>query len=60
MLYEVITSVNLARNPELMKMMVEAGFDRVTIGIESPNPDSLKETNKLQNLRHDLLSYNFV
>jgi len=48
-------SVNLARNPELMKMMVEAGFDRVTIGIESPNPDSLKETNKLQNLRHDLL-----
>jgi len=48
-------SVNLARNPDIMKMMVEAGFDRVTIGIESPNPDSLKETNKLQNLRHDLL-----
>ena len=48
-------SINLARNPDIMKMMVEAGFDRVTIGIESPNPDSLKETNKLQNLRQDLL-----
>ena len=48
-------SVNLAQNPDIMKMMVEAGFDRVTIGIESPNPDSLKETNKLQNIRHDLL-----
>jgi len=48
-------SVNLAQNPGIMEMMVEAGFDRVTFGIESPNPDSLKETNKLQNLHHDLL-----
>ena len=48
-------SINLAHNPDIMKMMLEAGFDRVTIGIESPNQDSLKETNKLQNIGHDLL-----
>lgn len=48
-------SVNLADHPDIMKMMLEAGFDRVTIGIESPSPDSLQETNKLQNLGHDLL-----
>jgi radical SAM superfamily enzyme YgiQ (UPF0313 family) len=31
--------------------MVEAGFCSVFLGIESPSPESLKETHKLQNLR---------
>jgi len=47
-------SVNLADDPELMKMMVEAGFDSVFIGIETPNEDSLAECNKKQNKNRDL------
>ena len=35
--------------------MVRAGFDTVFIGIESPEENSLAETNKHINLRHDLM-----
>jgi len=34
--------------------MVEAGFSRVFIGIETPNEDSLAECNKYQNVNRDL------
>ena len=34
-------SINLADDPELMKLMISAGFDQVFIGIESPNDESL-------------------
>ena len=47
-------SVNLADDPELMDMMVEAGFDTVFIGIETPNEASLAECNKKQNKNRDL------
>ncbi len=47
-------SLNLAGDEELMDMMVEAGFDEVFVGIESPNPESLKEAHKLQNIKLDL------
>jgi len=42
-------SVNLARNEPLMDAMVDAGFSMVFLGIESPNPDALRQTNKRQN-----------
>ena len=42
-------SVNLGRNEPLMDAMVEAGFSMVFLGIESPNPEALRRTNKLQN-----------
>ncbi|MFO7738504.1 MAG: DUF4070 domain-containing protein, partial [Desulfatiglandaceae bacterium] len=48
-------SVNLADDPELMEMMVKAGFDAVFIGIETPNEESLAECNKQQNKNRDLL-----
>ena len=35
------TSINLADDEELMDLMVDAGFDTVFIGIETPNEDSL-------------------
>jgi radical SAM superfamily enzyme YgiQ (UPF0313 family) len=38
----------------LMELMAEAGFNRVFIGIETPNEDSLVECNKLQNKNRDL------
>jgi len=48
-------SVNLADDPELMEMMVKAGFDAVFIGIETPNEESLAECNKKQNTNRNLL-----
>jgi len=47
-------SINLADDEGLMELMAEAGFNRVFIGIESPNEDSLTECNKLQNRNRDL------
>jgi len=47
-------SVNLADDEPLMEMMVEAGFDAVFIGIETPDDESLSECNKKQNRNRDL------
>lgn len=48
-------SINLADDPELLHMMVQAGFDAVFIGIESPDEGSLTECQKVQNQNRDLL-----
>ena len=48
-------SINLADDPELLEMMVEAGFDSVFIGIESPDEVCLTECRKTQNKNRDLL-----
>ncbi|MFC1958515.1 B12-binding domain-containing radical SAM protein [Chloroflexota bacterium] len=47
-------SINLADDEELMKLMIEAGFNQVFVGIETPNEESLAECNKLQNKDRDL------
>ncbi len=49
-------SINLVDDPELMRLMVEAGFDTVFVGIETPNEESLAECNKFQNRRRNLLT----
>jgi radical SAM superfamily enzyme YgiQ (UPF0313 family) len=49
-------SINLADDDELMQLMVEAGFDKVFIGIETPDEESLTECNKLQNKNRNLLN----
>jgi len=48
-------SINLADDPELLSLMVQAGFDAVFVGIETPNEDSLTECNKNQNKGRDLV-----
>ena len=48
-------SVNLADDSALMGMMVEAGFDTVFIGIETPDQKGLEECNKKQNKNRNLL-----
>jgi len=48
-------SINLADDPELMGLMVRAGFDTVFVGIETPNEASLAECNKFQNKNRDLM-----
>jgi radical SAM superfamily enzyme YgiQ (UPF0313 family) len=49
-------SINLSQDEDLMSLMKAANFNWVFIGIESPDPASLKETGKSQNLREDLLT----
>ncbi len=48
-------SLNLAEDAELMRLMREAHFGWVFIGIESPDEASLRGTGKTQNTRRDLL-----
>ena len=48
-------SVNLADDDELLQLMRRAGFYRVFLGIETPVKESLKEAQKGQNIRSDLL-----
>jgi radical SAM superfamily enzyme YgiQ (UPF0313 family) len=48
-------SINLADDEGLMRMMVEAGFVMVFIGIETPDEDSLTECSKRQNTNRDLV-----
>jgi radical SAM superfamily enzyme YgiQ (UPF0313 family) len=48
-------SINLADDPELLRLMVEAGFESVFVGIETPNEDSLTECSKSQNKGRDLV-----
>lgn len=48
-------SINLADDEELLKLMREAGFCRVFVGIETPVEQSLKEAQKSQNTRRDLI-----
>jgi radical SAM superfamily enzyme YgiQ (UPF0313 family) len=49
-------SIELADHEELMDMMVDAGFDVVFVGIETPHEQSLAECSKFQNKNRDLLA----
>jgi radical SAM superfamily enzyme YgiQ (UPF0313 family) len=48
-------SLDLAQDDELLDLFRAANFGWVFIGIESPDPESLKETQKTQNLHEDPL-----
>ena len=43
-------TINLADDDELLRLMAEANFTCVFVGIESTSEDSLRETKKFQNL----------
>ncbi len=49
-------SINLSDDEELMDMMVNAGFNKVFVGIETPDENCLTECNKVQNNNRDLIS----
>jgi radical SAM superfamily enzyme YgiQ (UPF0313 family) len=49
-------SINLSDDEELMQLMVKAGFNKVFIGIETPNEESLTECNKYLNKNRDLIA----
>ncbi len=48
-------SINLAQDAELLGLMRDAHFGWVFIGIESPDPQTLRDTRKTQNTRQDVL-----
>ncbi len=49
-------SIDLADDSELMTLMVDAGFEEVFIGIETPHEAALAESGKIQNKNRDLLA----
>lgn len=53
--FQTEVSINLADDDELIELMVEAGFNTVFVGIETPNLDSLAECSKSQNQNRDLV-----
>ena len=56
MRFQTEVSIDLADDPELLDLMVRAGFDTVFVGIETPNEQSLSECNKKQNKGRDLVA----
>lgn len=48
-------SIDCAQDGSLLKLASESGLNRILVGIESPNVESLKEANKLQNVRSDMV-----
>jgi len=55
MTFNTEVSINLADDEALVALMVEAGFDKAFIGIETPDDEGLAECGKSQNRRRDLL-----
>jgi len=49
-------SLNVVDDPELLSLMVQAGFKKVFVGIETPQEDSLLECAKVQNTQRDLIA----
>jgi radical SAM superfamily enzyme YgiQ (UPF0313 family) len=43
-------SIDLAEDPEMIQLMLDANIDSVFVGVESPNEEALRETKKIQNL----------
>ncbi|MFO8050702.1 MAG: DUF4070 domain-containing protein [Thermoplasmatota archaeon] len=48
-------SMDLSDDDELMELMVEANFNKVFLGIETPDPEGLKECKKFQNIKRDMV-----
>jgi radical SAM superfamily enzyme YgiQ (UPF0313 family) len=48
-------SIDLSDDRELMDLMVRAGFDKVFVGIETPEESCLMECNKLNNKNRNLM-----
>jgi radical SAM superfamily enzyme YgiQ (UPF0313 family) len=53
--FNIQASIELSDDDELMKLMVNAGFNKVFIGIETPDENSLTECNKYHNKNRDLI-----
>lgn len=52
--FDTEASVDLAKDSELIELMVDSGFRKVFLGIETPDESSLALTQKFQNTRDPL------
>lgn len=48
-------TINLACDDEMLELMADANFDEVCVGLESPREASLREANKPQNYRTNMV-----
>jgi radical SAM superfamily enzyme YgiQ (UPF0313 family) len=48
-------TLNIARSPDLLALMREAGFDTIFCGIETPEPDALRAMSKSHNMMVPIL-----
>lgn len=48
-------TINLADDEELMELMLQAGFQNIFIGIETPDDEGLEACRKTQNRRRDMI-----
>lgn len=48
-------TINLADDPELMQLLLDAGFRHIFVGIETPDEESLLHSGKKQNLRRSMM-----
>ena len=55
-IFSTQASINLAEDSQLMQLMVEAGFDTVFVGIETPDKENLIACGKLHNAKNDLIA----
>jgi radical SAM superfamily enzyme YgiQ (UPF0313 family) len=55
LLFYTEASINLADDPILISQMVEAGFNKVFVGIETPDEECLAECGKQQNKNRSLV-----
>ena len=53
--FQTQASIDIAGDDDLLRVFVDAGFQSVFVGIESPDEDSLLECGKTQNTRIDLI-----
>jgi radical SAM family protein/uncharacterized protein DUF4070 len=49
-------TLNVAKDDEMLELLADANFSGLFIGIETPNIESLIETNKPQNYKTDMLA----
>jgi radical SAM superfamily enzyme YgiQ (UPF0313 family) len=49
-------TLNLSRDDELLELVADVNFHSLLVGIESLNEEALRETNKVQNLRRDIIA----
>ena len=54
-IFNTQTSIDLADDKELMRLMIQSGFTSTFIGIETPDEQTLQACNKVQNKKRDLL-----
>ena len=47
-------SIDAAKDEEFLELAANAGLTRVSVGVETPNLESLKETKKVQNLKSNV------